>query len=65
MINLINKKDNKCFQYAETVALKQEEIIKKKTYTITKVKPFTNKYDWEGINLHQKKMIEKKKKLEK
>ena len=59
MINPINKKDNKCFQYAETVALKQEEIIKK-THTITKVKPFINKYDWEGIKLHQKKMTEKK-----
>ena len=25
-INPINKKDNKCFQYAETVALNHEEI---------------------------------------
>ena len=25
-INLINKKDNKCFQYAITVALNHEEI---------------------------------------
>ena len=27
-INLINKKDNKCFQYAITVALNYEEIKK-------------------------------------
>ena len=27
-INPINKKDNKCFQYAVTVALNYEEIIK-------------------------------------
>ena len=28
-INPINKKDNKCFQYAVTVALNHEEIKKK------------------------------------
>ena len=28
MINPINKKDNKCFQYAVTVALNHEEIEK-------------------------------------
>ena len=28
-INPINKKDNKCFQYAVTVALNHEEIVKK------------------------------------
>ena len=38
-INPINKKDNKCFQYALTVALNQEEI-KKDPQRITKIKPF-------------------------
>ena len=48
-INLINKKDNLCFQYAVTVALNYEEI-KKDPQRIIKSKPFINKYNWEGIN---------------
>ena len=48
-INPINKKDNKCFQYAVTVALNYEGI-KKHPQRITKNKPFINKYNWEGIN---------------
>ena len=48
-INPINKKDNKSFQYAVTVALNYEEI-KKDLQRITKIKPFVNKYNWEGIN---------------
>ena len=48
-INLINKK-YKCFQYAVTVALNHEEI-KKHAEKITKVKPFLDKYKWEGINV--------------
>ena len=48
-INPINKKDNKCFQYAVTVALNYEEI-KKDPQRITKIKLFINKYNWEGIN---------------
>ena len=51
-INPINKKDEKkikCFQYAITVTLNHEEI-KKDLQRITKVKPFINKYKWEGIN---------------
>ena len=48
-INPINKKDNKCFQYAVTVELTYEEI-KKDPQRITKIKPFINKYNWEGIN---------------
>ena len=36
-----NKKDNKCFQYALTVALNNEEIGKNKE-KITKMKPFIN-----------------------
>ena len=38
-INPINKKDNKCFQYAVTVALNHEEI-KKNPQRVTKIKPF-------------------------
>ena len=48
-INPINKKDKKCFQYAVTVELNYEEI-KKDMQRITKIKPFINKYNWEGIN---------------
>ena len=48
-INPINKKDNKCFRYPITVALNYEKI-KKDPQRITKVKPFVNKYNWEGIN---------------
>ena len=43
------KKDNKCFQYAVTVAFNHEEIGKNPE-RITKIKPFINKYKWEGIN---------------
>ena len=43
-INPINKKDNKCFQYAVTVALNHEEIKKYPQRTI-KIKPFINKYN--------------------
>ena len=38
-INPVNKKDNKCFQYAVTVMLNHEEIKKD-----------PNKYNWEGIH---------------
>ena len=48
-INHINKKYNKCFQYDVTVALNHEEIGKNPE-RITKIKPFINKYKWEGIN---------------
>ena len=47
-INPINKKDNKCFQYAITVALNYEEIYPE---TIAKIKPFLNKC---GINKPKK-----------
>ena len=47
-INPINKKE-KCFQYAITVVLNYEEI-KRDLKRITKIKPFENKYNWEGIN---------------
>ena len=47
-INPTNKKE-KCFQYAITVVLNYEEI-KRDLKRITKIKPFKNKYNWEGIN---------------
>ena len=53
-INPINKKDNKCFQYAVTVVLNHEEI-KKDPQRITKIKTFINKYNREGINVASKK----------
>ena len=53
-INSINKKDNKCFQYGVTAALNYEEV-KKDPQRITKIKPFTNKYNWEGINFPSEK----------
>ena len=48
-INSINKKDNKYFKYAVTVALNHEEI-RKDHQGITKIKPFISTYNWEGIN---------------
>ena len=53
-INPINKKYNKCFQYAVTVALNHEEI-KKDLQRITKTEPFINKYNWEGRNFPSEK----------
>ena len=44
-INLINKKDNKCFQYAVTVAPNHEKI-KKDPQRTNKIKPFRSKYNW-------------------
>ena len=45
----MNKKGNKCFQYTVTVPLNHEEI-NIDLQRITKVKPFINKYNCEGIN---------------
>ena len=45
----INKKDNKCFQYVGTVVRNYDEI-RKDPQRITKIKPFINKYNWQGIN---------------
>ena len=53
-INPINKKDNKCFQYAVTVALNHEQI-KKDPQKTTKIEPFINKCNWEGIYFHSEK----------
>ena len=53
-INHISKKDNKCFQYAVTVALNYEEI-EKGPQRITKIKTFMKKHNWEGINFPSEK----------
>ena len=58
-INSINKKDEKCFQYAITVALNYEEI-KKDPQRIIKIKPFINKYNWKGRNYPSEKIDWKK-----
>ena len=55
-INSINKKGNKCFQYAVTVMLNYEEI-KSDLQRITKIKLFINKYNWKGMIIHQKKIV--------
>ena len=54
-INLINKKDNKCFQYAVTVALNYKEI-KKDPQRITKAKPFETKYNWEWLRNDERRL---------
>ena len=48
-------KDDKCFQYALTVALNYEQI-KDHSERISKIKPFIDKYNWKEIDfpLHTK-----------
>ena len=41
--------DDKCFQYAATIALNYEEI-ESNPERVSNIKPFINKFDWEGIN---------------
>ena len=53
-INPINKKDNKCFQYAVIVTLNHEEI-EKSPETITNKYTFTNKYNLEEISFPSEK----------
>ena len=56
--NPINKKYKKWFQYTVTVALNHEEIGKNPERIINlKINSFINKYKWEGIYFHHKKMI--------
>ena len=43
----MNKKDNKCFQCAVTVALNHEEITKD-AQIITEIKTFINRYNLVG-----------------
>ena len=50
----IHIRDKKCFQYPVTVVLNHEEI-KKGLQRITKIKPFINKYDREGMNFPSRK----------
>ena len=58
-INPINKKDNKYFQYAVTVALNSGEI-KKAPQRRTKIKPFQINITGKELIFHQRKMIGKK-----
>ena len=48
-INPQNKKDDRCLQYAVTVALNYEQIGDHPE-RISKIKPFIGKYDWKDIN---------------
>ena len=48
-INPQNKKDDKCFQYALTIALYYEKI-KDNRQRISKIKPFINQYNWNEID---------------
>ena len=60
-INLKNT-DDKCFQYAVTVALNYGEI-NWNPERVSNIKPFISKYNWKGINYHSK--IDDWKKFEK
>ena len=51
-INSRNK-DDKCFQYAATVALNYDEI-KLHPEGVSNIKPFINKQKWKGINCSSK-----------
>ena len=53
-VNVTNKKDNKWFQYAVTLALNHEEIGKH-AEMLTKIHLFINKHKWEGINFPSEK----------
>ena len=53
-INPQNEKDDRCFQYALTVALNYKQV-KKYPQRITKIKPFINQYDWKKINFRSRK----------
>ena len=53
-INPINGKDKKCFQHTVTLALNHEKI-KEDSQRITKIKPFTNKYNLERTNFPSEK----------
>ena len=54
-INPKNKKDDKCFQYALTVALRDQNI-ERDPQRIPKIKPFVSQYNWKDIDFtaHQK-----------
>ena len=48
-INPQNKKDDRCFQHAVTVALNYEQI-RDHPERISKIKPFIGKYDWKEVD---------------
>ena len=50
-MSTINPKNNddKCFQYAVTLALNLDKI-KKDPQRVSKIKPFIEKYNWEDID---------------
>ena len=48
-INPKNKEDNKCFQYAITVALNHQNIVNN-PQRISKIKPFIGQYEWKNID---------------
>ena len=54
-INLKNKDDNNCFEYAITIALNHQNIGNNPE-RISKIKPFINQYNWRDIDFpsHQK-----------
>ena len=43
-------KDDRCFQYALTVALNYQKNLKITPEIIKNVKPFIDQYDWSDIN---------------
>ena len=45
--------DDECFQYVATAALNFEEI-ESHPERVSNIKPFINKYNWEGINYPSK-----------
>ena len=47
-LNPENKKDNKFFQYAPTLAWSHQNV-EKDPQRMSKVKPFINKYNWDGM----------------
>ena len=50
--------DDKCFQYAATVALNHEQI-KQDPQRIPKINPFIDQYNWKEINFPSHKKLEK------
>ena len=51
-------KNNKCFQYAVTVALNHDKI-NNNPQRISKIRPYINQYNWEDIDSHQQAKIGK------
>ena len=49
----MDKKDNKFFHYAVTVALNYEEV-ESHPERVSNIKSFINKYNWKGINYESK-----------